>query len=265
MDWIYLILLILLSGAGFFIGWRYVGPSKGRWATVIAGLSLGVVIVYVIFRFYPAAEYHLIPLFISPFIENVNLIPFAMLFFGTVARKVKGRYLPIELTIVALLVFAYGIMRVSWVFLSIGIDPAEFYLDRNNVCMQSTGFTCGPASAVTLLKCYGIDSTEIEMARLSHTRYRIGVELAPLGRAVALKARTSGLDTDIVNADWPTLKIITPCIVDVKWQPSYIDHIIVVLKADESGVLVADPLTGRMKYPKQEFLNIWRGSAIVIK
>ena len=36
MDWTYLLLLILLSLAGFYAGWRYVGRMTSRWWIVIA-------------------------------------------------------------------------------------------------------------------------------------------------------------------------------------------------------------------------------------
>lgn len=263
MEWLYLILLILLSIGGFLIGFKYVGIIKSRWWIVIACLSLGVIGLYGVFRFYPAIEYHLIPLFLASLTEIIGYIPFAMLFFGIAAKRVTSRFLPIELMILALLIFIYGLIRVNWIYTDSGIDPDKFLVNHQGICFQSTGYTCGAASAVTLLKSFGIDSIEIEMARLSHTS-KDGVSMVQVARAIAYKVRDKGLKVDIITGDWQTLKqITTPCIVNVKWT-LLVDHMVVLLKTAGDKVIIADPLRGKETYSKQDFLDKWRGSMLLV-
>jgi len=265
MNWIYLLLLIVLSLAGFYVGWRYVGPMTSRWWIVIALACLGITIMFSVFRFYPALEYHLIPSFIGNFVEIVRWSPFVTLFFGIAAKKVTRKFLPIELAILALLFFTYAIMRVNWIYQGNRINQNKFQISEEGVCVQSTGYTCAPACAVTLLKHFGIATTEKEMADLSHTGPG-GTETTPQVRAIAQKAKEKGLKVDIITTDWDGLKQLrTPFIVDVKWAPM-IDHVLVVFKIKEDSVSVGDPLSGRISdWNKERFLNSWRGSAIIIK
>jgi hypothetical protein len=265
MEWIYLTLLILLSVGGFYAGWRYVGPSRSRWAMVAAALSEAVILLYLVFRYYPEYEYRLIPLAVYPLTEVVSFIPFAMLFFGFTIRRAKTRWLPIELAIITGLVFIYGLYRVDWIYPDQKVKPEAFKVTSDGVCLQSTGYTCGAASAVTLLKWWNIEATEVEMAYLSHTRKRLGIEMVQLTRAVAYKASGKGLTTDIRQMSWADIKNLgVPCIVDVKWMPPFIDHVVVVMKASEDKVVIADPLWGTKNWSKDEFLNKWRGAGIYI-
>ncbi len=265
MEYIYFILLIFLSIDGFYVGWRYVGRMENkRWIT-FASLSLAALILYSVFRFYPTLEYRLIPLWLSPLTEIIGWTPFATFFFGLAIKKVTTKFLPYEMAFIALMVFIFGIARVNWIFMDNGINPARFRINKDGVCLQSTGYSCGASSAVTFLRHFGIDATEKEMAYLSHTRYGLGVEMCPLAMAVAQKCHGKGLKVDLISTDWETLqKLNMPCIVDVKWN-AIIDHVIVVLKTENNKVFIADPLAGRYKLTKEEFLDKWRGSAIVIK
>src|SRR3989339_1370732 len=265
MNWIYFTLLILASISGFYVGWRYVGRMTSRWWIAIILSCLGIIIMFTIFRFYPAWEYHLIPPFLCDFVEIIRWSPFVTLFFGIAARKATSKFLPIELTILALLFFSYGILRVSWIYMGNRIDQKEFRISDESVCVQSTGYTCAPACAVTLLKHFGIASTEKEMADLSRTGFG-GTEIVPQVRAIARKAKEKGLKVDIITTDWDGLKQFpTPFIVDVKWSPG-IDHVLVVFKVEADSISIADPLSGKINdWDKERFLNDWRGSAIIIK
>lgn len=258
-------LLIVLSLAGFYLGWRYVGRMTNRWWIVIALACLVIIMTFAIFRFYPALEYHLIPSFLGNFVEIIRWSPFIMLFIGIAVRKGRGEFLPVELTLLALLFFIYAILRVSWIYMGNRVDPKELRISEEGVCIQSTGYTCAPACAVTLLKHFGIASTEKEMANLSHTGPG-GTETVPQVRAIARKAKDKGLKVDIITTDWDALKQLrTPFIVDVKWSPG-IDHVLVVFKVAAESISIGDPLSGRINdWDKERFMNSWRGSAIIIK
>ena len=57
---------------------------------------------------------------------------------------------------------------------------------KDNVCLQSTGFTCTPAAAATLLKVHGVDTSESEMAAACATT-RSGTHVLGLARGLASK------------------------------------------------------------------------------
>lgn len=263
MNWICFTLMIILSLAGFWIGLRYVGQMRKKWWITIASLSLLVIILYSIFRYYPAWEYYLVPSFLSLPFEIISWIPFAMLFCGIAARRAPTKLLPMEMMTIAMLVFVYSIIRVNWIYLDNGVKPANFCMIRR-VCIQSTPYTCGPASAVTLLGYFGILVTESEMAQASHTRRWLGTEMVPLARAIAERAGPMRLKTNVISADWQRLKELNiPCLVNIKYN-LLVDHMIVVIKIREDTVIVADPMTGIDYWNTPEFLKKWRGSVIVI-
>ena len=282
MDIICFILLILLSLGSFWVGYWYISRWPGKWRRSLTWLAITSLGGFALLHFNPHWEYHNIPLWLTPFVEIISFIPLVTFYFGVSAGEVrfqpppkprgKGffstsfdpRFLQISLIFLAALIFGYGLARVNWIYLDNGVDPARARVDKNRFCLQSTGYTCGAASAVNLLKYWNIGVTEKEMAHLSRTRYGLGVAMVPLTRAVAQKARTKGLETDIIKADWNTLtELNVPCLVDVKWGP-LIDHVIVILKTEKNTVVVIDPLGGQERWTKKQFLDIWHGSAIVI-
>lgn len=57
---------------------------------------------------------------------------------------------------------------------------------KDDVCLQSTGFTCTPSAAATLLKVYGVQSSESEMAVRCATS-RSGTHVLGLARGLASK------------------------------------------------------------------------------
>lgn len=156
-------------------------------------------------------------------------------------------------------------LHASWTLCGLFINEQKFRIDADGICLQSTGYTCGPASAVTFLKAHGINATEQEMTRLSHANLLLGVDFGFLGRAVEKKTHTAGIVIDVVAADYEFLKKHDePCIVYVRWH-FLVDHVIVVLHEDENKVIFADPLSGRREWSREEFLSRWGGEAIIAR
>jgi hypothetical protein len=56
-------------------------------------------------------------------------------------------------------------------------------VDGDGVCRQSSHYTCGPASAVTVLRKLGLPAEEGEIAILSHTSALTGTEPDVLAKA----------------------------------------------------------------------------------
>jgi Peptidase C39 family len=111
---------------------------------------------------------------------------------------------------------------------------------NNDVCLQSTPSTCGPSSAATILKLYGVMSSERELATEAFT-YRGGTENWYLARAM----RRRGLTTRFIVQSPDSLSIPSPSIAGVVLEGGA-GHFIAVLSATGDEVIIADPLVGKL-------------------
>ena len=279
LNWFYFLLLIVLSGLCFFAGYRYVSPARAGWRRPLTWLSIAGIFSFALLHWRPDWEFNYLPEWLSLFVEIVNFVPLALFYFGVsvgeVRRepglKMKHKHLPVGLAILGGLIFVYGLQRNSWLFAAPEVDRKKFTLvDNNKICLQSTGYTCGPASAVTLLKYWEIVATESEMAALTRTRRFSGVTIDGLARGILRKIQITDLNhppslkVRLIHPGWNDLvKLDVPFIVSTKLY-FMVDHVVVVLKVFEDKVLIADPLSGKTIWPKQEFLERWRGEIIVI-
>lgn len=116
-----------------------------------------------------------------------------------------------------------------------------------NVCLQSTSSTCGAASTATILKQFGKDATESEIAAEAHS-YSGGTEAWYLARA----ARSRGFDVDFVFTSGFSPEIGLPAVVGVRLGS--IGHFIPILGQKGDLFIVGDPLRGR-ELLSQEELN----------
>ncbi|MHB0936232.1 MAG: cysteine peptidase family C39 domain-containing protein [Armatimonadota bacterium] len=113
---------------------------------------------------------------------------------------------------------------------------------QEGVCIQSTGSTCGPASAATLLHAYGIDATEEELAKLSWTSMS-STENWYLGRALRRYGDVRYVLTR-PNPEHPPC----PAIAGTRLAGG-IGHFIVILEERDGRLVVGDPMTGRQTIP----------------
>lgn len=106
------------------------------------------------------------------------------------------------------------------------------------ICLQSTPSTCGAASTATILRHFGIDATEAELAADAHS-YTGGTEAWYLARA----ARSRGLD---VSFDFPSgfsPEGGLPAVVGVRLGS--IGHFVPVMGKDGDRFIIGDPLHGK--------------------
>jgi len=118
---------------------------------------------------------------------------------------------------------------------------------ENSVCLQSTASTCGPASAATILKFFGTEVTEAELARSAHTSAS-GTEIWYLMRTLRrlgfeTRARTRVTDLDEVRL---------PAIAGIVNQASGAGHFVAILPGSDGHWLVADPLSGGVAHSPAE-------------
>ncbi len=117
---------------------------------------------------------------------------------------------------------------------------------EGEVCLQSTGSTCGPASVCTMLKHFGITVTEGDVARAAYTTMS-GTEAWYLARFV----RRQGLMPRFCFRDTFSPEAGLPAMVGVHQGST--GHFIVVLEQTGSQLTIADPMRGEEHLSMAEF------------
>jgi len=113
------------------------------------------------------------------------------------------------------------------------------------ICLQSTGSTCGAASIATILKHLGVNMTEPQLAAEAHS-YAGGTEAWYLARA----ARARGLAVDFISTHGFTPEAGLPAVVGVRLGS--IGHFIPILGQKDDRFIVGDPLRGREFLSRKE-------------
>ena len=134
-----------------------------------------------------------------------------------------------------------------------------------DVCIQSTGYTCGPACAVTALKALGIDADEGQLAIAARTTSVCGTPDDMLKKAIEKLYGSQGVQClcryydsiEQLNGDCPVIAII-------KYAP-LIDHYITILEVTSENLVVGDPLNGKMTMSHEEFKQKWRFVGIEVR
>jgi len=137
--------------------------------------------------------------------------------------------------------------------------------DMDGVCLQSTGYNCGPAAAVTALRHLGIDAREGAMALRAQTNSVTGTDDANLERAMLTEYGKDGLmvkrcylDSAEGLKEWPT------AIALIKLG-FLVDHYVTVLGFEGENIIIGDPLIGRVSMPVAEFEGKWRHVAMLMR
>jgi predicted double-glycine peptidase len=152
------------------------------------------------------------------------------------------------------------------------LDPALLYAEMKNsetwiedgVCIQTTSYTCGAASAVTALMKLGINASEAELALASYTSRTWGASAPMLSSGIRKLYQEQGISCEIrVFNTVEQLKDVCPVLVIVKYKP-LMDHYIAVLEVNDDFVVVGDPLKGTERLAYEEFMEKWRQVGIIV-
>lgn len=129
------------------------------------------------------------------------------------------------------------------------------YEDRwsQDVCLQSSESSCGPASAATLLRHFGIHATELEIARASFTT-RSGTENWYLLRAI----RRRGVAAHYVVTAPGVENIQYPAIAGVKLSGGGgTGHFIAILDEQNGEIITGDPMIGLRTLPRKALAELY--------
>ena len=234
-NWLGIISVILAIGA-FLVAYRFAvkKPLKPRvWLVVVAGIVAfpGASFAVYYAHIFPETSWY----YQFRSIAGTELL---MVFVG-----VTGGFFATLLPRLLLVLPLLGVVAISVVpILKPLIDP----LSQNElqdtwdgeVCLQSTGSTCGAASTATILKLLGVEATESEIAEEAHS-YSRGTEAWYLARAV--RSRGCDVKFDFCSGFSPEGGL--PAVVGVRLGS--IGHFIPVLGQEGERFIIGDPLRGR--------------------
>ena len=136
---------------------------------------------------------------------------------------------------------------------------------KDGICIQTTGFTCGPAAAVTVLRQLGIEAQESDLAIMSKCTPKGGTTNELLVSAIKKLYGKKGIDCSTISLDSiEQLKENCPLIAVIKLS-SVVSHYTVALEVIDDKVIIGDPVGGKKDWSYENFKNKCWPVGIVIK
>ncbi len=137
-------------------------------------------------------------------------------------------------------------------------------IDGDGVCLQGTGYTCGPAAAVTVLRKFGLPAEESQIALWAHSTSTTGTPPDILAATLEEHFSARGVTAHFrVFKDIAELRTALPALAVVKFN-LFTDHYVAVLEISDTQVKVAEPLVGMVSEPLDDFVTRWRKSGVVV-
>ncbi len=265
-----LAVMIVLS-AGLFFVVKQVTKAVPRFAC--DGLALLTVagMVYYIFTIWDHVLLARLLPFSNLIVVGTWFLPAAGLLGGLVWRRVPGGWFRKGLFVFALAIAAF----FATVSPFRGDAPKCHDEWDGDVCIQTSGHTCSAACAATLLKSYGIKTTEQEMAELCLTRQ--GTHWKGLYRGLKMKTSGTAWDVEVFECSLDELreKATEPIILSVElekgadvrpiyeekwgWIPGQPHSAVMFKYIRDNLISMGDPAVGREPWTRQDLKVLWHG------
>ncbi|MCY3023004.1 MAG: cysteine peptidase family C39 domain-containing protein [Planctomycetota bacterium] len=135
---------------------------------------------------------------------------------------------------------------------------------KDGVCLQSTGFTCAPAAAATVLSVHGVQTDESEMAARCETR-ECGTFMADVAKGLGAMLPPHEFSIYYARITPAELRQIhLPCVTCNTSGPRY-THAWVVFRINSDGTMeVGEGGQGRQTVSWQGFTGTFTGETVVI-
>ncbi len=265
--WLAAAVALLCALSGVLLGRWFSGLRSPYWAIGYV-IPLGLIVTYGLAFPVPVI------IFVPPFSWMLmGIRKFATLGFvatlilttplSRVSRARDRRFIE---ALVAVIVFYLSI----WPFLAPMVNRGQLSrlrtrIDEDGICLQSTDYTCGPASAVTALRKLGLAAEEGQVALLSCTSSFEGTPIDMLAEGLRQEYAKQGLTvTCRVFRDISELKQAGLTLAVLKYR-FLEDHWVTVFQVTDSEVIVGDPQTGLTRLPYKKFRERWRFIGIVLQ
>lgn len=256
-------LLLTLGGAALGVG---VGRLRSPWWFIGYALPLLLIGLIAAPRRIPHLE------FSAPFswlvggrLEFVILGPAVACLFLTINPHLKSRsirWVALAFMVVAILVFTLLPFGLG-AFNQRRFEQLQTSFDEDDVCLQSTAVTCGPAAAVTAIRSLGLLADESDLAVRCRSNLLWGTPADVLAAVLRDRYPAELVVTFRPFDSVSELAGQEPVLVSTRYGP-LVDHYLVVLKVEANSVLVADPLRGQREMTEQELRAVWRGTGITL-
>jgi hypothetical protein len=130
---------------------------------------------------------------------------------------------------------------------------------------QSSARTCSPTAAAMLLKHFGVNTSEGEMAYLAGTTL-LGTDASSIARALDEKARRHGLQADVRHTGYEAcLDRDAPFLAHVRGKSFGHGHALLIEQLFPDRVEYLDPGDGNRKtMMRDEFEQVWDGTAVYL-
>jgi predicted double-glycine peptidase len=185
----------------------------------------------------------------------------------TLISRVKNRFERTIVYVIMVSIVGWGAVLPFALPLILKNDIAKLptLTDADNICFQSTPYTCGPAAAVTALSRFGIRAHEGELAVLSHTSPIIGTMPWDLYKAIEGRYAAKGVDCRFRKFD--SIKQLREADVTlaVVKDAFLLDHCVAILEVGEKTVTIGDPVFGKIQMSHKDFQSVWRSYGITLK
>jgi hypothetical protein len=266
-PWIETVGVVLLGVLGVALGRWFSRLSRPYWTL---GYFIPFALIVLIGLAYRIRTLEFVPPF-SWLMAGRNEFALTALI-GTMVLTTPLSRLPRRRDRIAIGLLMVGIVfQVSaWPFLAPAFNRRQLaalktQMDSENVCRQSTDYTCGPAAAVTALRRLGIPAEESEIALLCRTSTAMGTPPDVLCRSLQKRYGREGLVCEYRPFESVSGLKQPGCTLALMKFAFLVDHYVAVLEVDDHTVTVGDPLNGRQTLSHAEFAQKWRFVGVVLK
>ncbi len=185
----------------------------------------------------------------------------------TLIGRLKNRIEKAFVFVIMIGVVAWGSVLPFVMPLLVRNDLADLKTQTNidNICVQSTPYTCGPAAAVTALRQLGVTAQEGELAILSHTSPIIGTMPWSLYKAIQNRYAADGVDCRFRHFDSISQLREADVTLAVVKDAFLLDHCVAIIEVGDNMVTIGDPILGKIRMSYKDFEGIWRFYGIALK
>ena len=244
-----------------FAAARFIAFKGIRAAKISAFTGLSILALQIILYFNTHIEYALLGFNDYSYFRWWGVAgAFIIIGSGYDEMKNRGRRLPLLYLTLAFLVYVF-LWRLTIFNTGNDFDQAGFF---KGLCLQSTGYTCAPASCATLLKEFGVKTDEREMSKLCLTQVR-GTEYIDIARGLKLKLDADKYEVRLTRENWESLAAIPKPFITNIYILDDILHSVAMFEVGTSEVYFADSLAGKFRrLKKADFLKNWDGFVISV-
>ena len=271
-----LAILIVLAITGFWMAVRITHRGPGYRCDLLAFEMVLLMGLYIVHLWNQTLLARVLP-YSNLVVLGNWFLPFGGFMAGLVWRRIQGHPFRRLAVTAALPVIGF----YSAIHPLLGSEPRCEERWQDDVCLQTAPTTCSPASAATLLRVYGITTTEQEMAKLCLTRE--GTSWAGIYRGLKTKTRGTDWDVEWFECDLQSLRAQVlrdhrPVLLSVgiseetsktgEYQSDWgltpgQPHTVVLFNGlGSSACVIGDPAIGRELWAWHDLSKLWQGQGI---